>query len=150
MGLPGHAAHQGEAPGGVALPLHLAADRLEVPNLMAWHCTYIGAIEHDDWPACCRATAWVRVRRLSGMRASSRNEACAPNPACTRFSSGVHRAVSNARTGGTVASAKGTGWRRRQTLNRGASTSTVPNTVCSRRVRRSLSGCSTPHAAQAR
>jgi len=47
----GHAAHQGEAPGGVALILHLAADRLEVANLMAGYGTYVGAIEHDDGPA---------------------------------------------------------------------------------------------------
>ena len=156
---------------------HLAADRLEVPGLMARHRTYVGAIKHDDGPvviaaaalagsprtavisaaACrsaassCRATAWVLVRRLSWfadqagsrlcrMRAPSRNEVRAPNSACTRSSSGVQRAVSSAQTGETVASARGAGWQQRQTLNRGASTSTVPNRVCSRRVRRSLSG----------
>ncbi|MGI4943264.1 MAG: hypothetical protein ACRYHQ_22335 [Janthinobacterium lividum] len=71
--------------------------------------------------------------------------------ACTRSSSGVQRAVSSAQTGDTVlASNMGADGRQRQTLNRGASTSTVPNSVCSRRVRRSLSGCSIPHAAQAR
>jgi len=88
------------------------------------------------------------------MRAPSRNEVRAPNSACTRSSSGVQRAVSSAQTGKTVASAMSMsmGWRQRQrhSLNRGASTSTVPNSVCSRRVRRSLSGCRTPHAAQTR
>jgi len=34
MGRLGHAAHHGEAPGGVALMLDLAADRLEVPSLV--------------------------------------------------------------------------------------------------------------------
>ena len=85
------------------------------------------------------------------MRAPSRNEVRAPNSACTRSSSGVQRAVSSAQTGeNSNVSAMGAGWRQRQTLNRGASTSTVPNSVCSRRMRRSLSGCSAPQAAQAR
>jgi hypothetical protein len=109
----------------------------------------------------CRATAWVRLRRLSWfagetgskasrMRAPSRNEVRAPSSACTRSSSGVQRALNSAQTGETVAPVIGTGWRQRQALNRGASTSTVPNRVCSRRVRRSLSGCSAPHSTQAR
>jgi len=108
-----------------------------------------------------RATAWVRVRtlswfaseagsRVSKMRAASRNEVRAPSSACTRSSSGVHRAVSSAPTGETVTPAMGAGWRQRHIWNRGASTSTVPNKVCSRRVRRSLKGCSTPHAAHTR
>jgi len=85
------------------------------------------------------------------MRTPSRNELRAPNSACTRSSSGVQRAVSSTQTGDTVAaSAMGAGWRQRHNLNRGASISTVPNRVCSRRVRRSLSGCSTPHAGQTR
>jgi hypothetical protein len=54
MGLLGHAAHQGEAPGGVTLSLHLAADRLEVANLVARHSTYVGAVEHDDGPVVIR------------------------------------------------------------------------------------------------
>ncbi len=75
----------------------------------------------------------------------------APNSACTRSSSGVQRAVSSAQTGENVtASAMGAGWRQRHSLNCGASTSTVPNSVCSRRVRWSLSGCSAPHPGQAR
>ncbi len=109
----------------------------------------------------CRATAWVRLRRLSWfagetgskasrMRTPSRNEVRAPNSACTRSSSGVQRAVNSAQTGEIVIPVMGTGWRQRQALNRGASTSTVPNKVCSRRVRRSLSGCSAPHSTQAR
>jgi hypothetical protein len=56
MGLLGHAAHQGEATGGVAIVLHLAADCLEVPNLMTGQRTYVGAIEHDNGPTrvrCC-------------------------------------------------------------------------------------------------
>ena len=56
MGLLGHAAHQGKAPGSVALSLHLAADRLEVPNLMTKHRAHVGTIEHDDGPVrvrCC-------------------------------------------------------------------------------------------------
>jgi len=42
----GHAAHEREAPGGVALPLHLAADRLEVPNLVTGHGTYVALLLH--------------------------------------------------------------------------------------------------------
>jgi hypothetical protein len=84
------------------------------------------------------------------MRAPSRNEVRAPNSACTRSSSGVQRAVRSAQIGETVIPATGIVKRQRQTLNRGASTSTVPNRVCSRRVRRSLSGRSIPHAAQTR
>ena len=78
------------------------------------------------------------------------DEVRAPNSACTRSSSGVQRTVSNAPTGETVTSAKGVARRQPHTLNRGASTSTVPNRVCSRRVRRSFSGCNTPQAVQAR
>jgi hypothetical protein len=89
--------------------------------------------------------------RVSRIRAASRNEVRAPNSACTRSSSGVQRAVSSVQTGENVlASIMGANGRQRHTLNRGASTSTVPNRVCSRRVRRSLRGCSIPHAAQAR
>ncbi len=84
------------------------------------------------------------------MRTPSRNEVRAPNSACTCSSSGVQRAVNSAQTGETVTSARGVVRRQRHTLNRGASTSTVPNSVCSRRVRRSLSGCNTPQAVQAR
>src|SRR5205085_10655361 len=51
MGLLGHAPHEGEAPAGVALLLDLAADRLEVPDLVARHRTHIGAVEHDNGPA---------------------------------------------------------------------------------------------------
>ena len=88
---------------------------------------------------------------MGRMRAASRNEVRAPSSACTRSSSGVHRAVSNAQTGeNSTVPAMGTGWQQRQVLNRSASISTVPNNVCSRRVRRSLSGCGTPHAAQTR
>jgi len=54
MGLLGHAAHQGEASGRVALSLHLAADRLKVPNLVTRHRTDVGAIEHDDGPVVIR------------------------------------------------------------------------------------------------
>ena len=88
--------------------------------------------------------------KRSRIPAASRNEVRAPNSACTRSSSGVHRAVSSAQTGETVTSVMGTGWRQRHILNRGASTSTVPNNVCSRRVRLSLSGYSTPHSWQTR
>ena len=109
-----------------------------------------------------RATAWVRLRRLSWfageagskrsrIRAASRNEVHAPSSACTRSSSGVRRAVSSVQTGETVlASAMGADGRQRHIWNPGASSSTVPNSVCSRRVRRSLSGCSAPHAGQTR
>ncbi len=61
MGLLGHAAHQSEAPGGLSFPLHLAADRLEVPNLMTGHGTYGGAIEHDDGPARVRRCGLGRL-----------------------------------------------------------------------------------------
>jgi len=57
----GHAAHQGKASGGVALMLHLAADRLEVPNLVTGHGTDVGAIEHDDGPARVRRYGLVRL-----------------------------------------------------------------------------------------
>jgi len=78
-----------------------------------------------------RATAWVRLRTLSWfageagskvsrIRAASRNEVRAPNSACTRSSSGVQRAVSSAQTGENSTPVMGTGWRQRQTLNRGA------------------------------
>ena len=93
-----------------------------------------------------RAAAWVRLRTLSWfaaeagskvsrIRAASRNKVRAPrSAACTRASSGVQRAVSSAQTGENVA-ARGPTGRQRQTRNRGSSTSTVPNRVCSRRVR---------------
>jgi len=61
MGLLGHAAHHGEAPGGVALILDLAADRLEVPNLVTGHGTYVSAIEHDDGPVFIRCCGLVRL-----------------------------------------------------------------------------------------
>jgi len=88
--------------------------------------------------------------KASRMRTPSRNEVRAPSSACTRSSSGVQRAVNSVQTGETGTSARGVVKRQRHSLNRGASTSTVPNSVCSRRVRRSLSGCSTPHAGQTR
>ncbi len=63
----------------------------------------------------------------------------------------MHRTVSNAQTGeNSTAPAVGVVRRQRHSLNRGASTSTVPNRVCSRRVRRSLSGCSIPQSGQTR
>jgi hypothetical protein len=107
------------------------------------------------------ATAWVRLRtlswfageagsRVSSIRAASRNEVRAPSSACTRSSSGVQRAVSSAQTGENVTAAVGADGRQRQTRNRGASTSTVPNRVCRRRLRRSLSGCGTRHCGQTR
>src|SRR3712207_3735750 len=49
-----------------------------------------------------------------------------------------------------VIAAVGANGRQRQTRNRGASTSTVPNKVCSRRARRFLSGCGTRHCGQTR
>jgi hypothetical protein len=82
------------------------------------------------------------------MRAASRKEVRAPSSACTRSSSGVQRAVSNAQTGAKAASAMGVVRRQRHALNRGASTSTMPNRVCSRRVRRSLRDRRTPHPGQ--
>ena len=63
VGLPGHAAHQGEAPGGVFFMLHLAADRLEVPDLVARHCTNVGAIEHDNGPVVIRCGGLGRLAR---------------------------------------------------------------------------------------
>ncbi len=65
----GHAAHEREAPGGLSFPLHLAADRLEVANLMTGHGTYVGAIEHDDGPARVRRCGLVR-------RVSDRRDPC--------------------------------------------------------------------------
>jgi len=61
MGLLGHAAHQGKAPGGMALMLDLAADRLEVAGLVTRHRTYVGAIEHDDGPARVRRCGLGRL-----------------------------------------------------------------------------------------
>jgi len=168
--------------------LDLAADRLEVPNLVTGHCTYVGAVEHDDGPVFIRCCGLVRrvpdsrdlrsglpAGRLDpqGDRVSAvahallvctrdrqqavqsprrvPNEVCAPNSACTRSSPGVHRVVNSAQTGENVlASTMGADGPQRHTLNRGASTSTVPNSVCSQRGRRSLSGCSTPHCRQTR
>jgi len=46
----------------MALSLDLAADRLEVANLVTGHGTYVGAVEHDDGPArvrCC-GLVWDR------------------------------------------------------------------------------------------
>jgi len=60
MGLLGCAAHHGEATGGMALMLHLAADRLGGPGLAARHGTYVGAIKHDDRPARVRRRGLVR------------------------------------------------------------------------------------------
>ena len=108
-----------------------------------------------------RPTAWVRVRTLSwfageegskasSIRAASRNEVRAPSSACTRSSSGVQRAVNSVPTGESVTAAVGANGRQRQTRNRGASTSTVPNRDCSRRPRRSLRGCGTRHCGQIR
>ena len=109
-----------------------------------------------------RATAWVRLRtlswfagetgsRVSRIRAASRNEVRAPSSACTRSSSGVQRAVNSAQTGeNSTVPAMGVVRRQRHTLNRGASSSTVPNRVCSRRVRRPLSGRSARHSGQTR
>ena len=104
-----------------------------------------------------RATAWVRVRtlswfageagsRVSRIRAASRNEVRAPSSACTRSSSGVQRAVSSCADRRERHPRPGRDGRQRQTRNRGASTSTVPNRVCRRRVRRSLRGWGTPHS----
>jgi len=61
MRLLGHAAHQSEASGGVALMLDLAADRLEVANLVTGHGTYVSAIEHDDGPVFIRCCGLVRL-----------------------------------------------------------------------------------------
>ena len=61
MRLLGHAAHQGKAPGGLSFSLHLAADRLEGPGLMAGHGTYAGAIEHDGGPARVRRCGLGRL-----------------------------------------------------------------------------------------
>src|SRR3954447_7794116 len=108
-----------------------------------------------------RARAWVRWRtlawfvaeagsRAARMRAASRNEVRAPSSACTRSSSGVQRALSSSQTGENVTPAMDADGRHRQTPNRGASTSTVPNKVCSRRLRRSLRGRSTWHSGQTR
>ncbi len=168
--------------------LDLAADRLEVPNLVNGHGTYVGAIKHDNRPARVRRCGLMRrvpdsrdlghslpvvrlepqcdgmgaVRtlswfageassRVSRIRAPSRNEVRAPSSACTRSSAGMHRAVSYPQIGeNSTARVRGAARRQRHTVNRGASTSTVPNRVCSRRVRRSLSGRNTPQAVQAR
>ncbi len=183
-----NAAHQGKASGGLSFPLHLAADRLEVPNLVTGHGTYVGAVEHDDGPPpVCRCGL---VRLVSDSRDL---RCCLPvgrlDPQGDRVGAGAHaflvcrrggqqgvqdtrripkrgaraqlglhplqlrRAAggNSAQTGETV---RASSWvaegRQRHILNRGASISTVPNRVCSRRVRRSLSGCNTLHAAQAR
>jgi len=40
--------------------LDLAADRLEVANLVIGHGTYVGAIEHDGRPARVRRRGLVR------------------------------------------------------------------------------------------
>ncbi len=61
MGLLGHAAHQGKAPGGLSVPLHLAADRLKVANLVTGHRTYVGTIEHDNGPARVRRCGLGRI-----------------------------------------------------------------------------------------
>ena len=74
----------------------------------------------------------------------------APSSACTRSSSGVQRAVSSSETGENATSTLGADRRQRQTRNRGASISTVPNRVCSLRVRRSLRGWSIPQSGQTR
>ena len=60
MRLLGHPAHQGKASGRVTLSLHLAADRLEVANLVTGHGTNVGAIKHDDRPARVRRCGLVR------------------------------------------------------------------------------------------
>ncbi len=68
MGLLGCAMHHGGAPGGVALMLDFAADRLEIANLvtgMTGHGTYVGAIKHDNGPARVRRRALVRLGRGS-------------------------------------------------------------------------------------
>jgi len=61
MRLLGHAAHEREASGGLSLSLDLAADRLEVPNLMTGHGTYVGPVEHDDGPARVRRCGLGRI-----------------------------------------------------------------------------------------
>jgi len=49
-------------PEGVrCLPLHLAADRLEVANLVTGHCTYGGTIEHDNGPSLIGCCGLVRL-----------------------------------------------------------------------------------------
>jgi hypothetical protein len=72
MGLLGHAAHEGEAPAGVALLLDLAADRLEVPDLVARHRTHIGAVEHDNGPAR------IGPRRLRSILGRHDRRSCSP------------------------------------------------------------------------
>ena len=41
--------------------LHLAADRLEVADLVTGHSTNVGAVKHDDRPARVRRSGLVRL-----------------------------------------------------------------------------------------
>ncbi len=61
VGLLGHASHQGKALGGLSFSLHLAADRIEVANLVTRHRTYEGAVEDDDGPARVRRCGLGRI-----------------------------------------------------------------------------------------
>jgi hypothetical protein len=135
----------------------------------------MGTVQGDDDLACagfssevarlasaassCRAMEWSRLRTLTWpagaagcnickIRAPSRNDVRAPTSACMRSSSGVQRPGSNSLTGEKVASSTQGGRRQRQILYRGASTSTVPNRVCSRRCRRSFTGCEVRQSGQ--
>jgi hypothetical protein len=146
-----------------------------MPDLIPRHRTNMGTVQGDDDLACagfssevarlasaassCRAMEWSRLRTLTWpagdagcnickIRAPSRNDVRAPTSACMRSSSGVQRPGSNSLTGEKVASSTQGGRRQRQILYRGASTSTVPNRVCSRRCRRSFTGCEVRQSGQ--
>ena len=166
-GLLRRAANEREPPGWASLDLDLAGDRLEMPNLIPRHRTDVGTVQGDYDLALCRllqrgcslgvgclelpsdgveplrTLTWPAGdagSNISKIRAPSRNDVRAPTSACMRSSSGVQRPGSNSLTGEKVASSTQGGRRQRQILYRGASTSTVPNRVCSRRCRRSFTG----------
>ena len=97
----------------------------------------VGGLElpSDEWSRL-RTLTWPAGdagSNICKIRAPSRNDVRAPTSACMRSSSGVQRTGSNSLTGEKVASSTQGGMRQRQILYRGASTSTVPNRVCSRR-----------------